>query len=354
MTQNTTYYIHSGNNVSVAVINPDTAKTELPAKVYSVQFNEVSGQFFLSVVADKYKTPSTVYGDALAQANRVTDRYLKSEGSVGAIFSGDKGSGKTLATALICNKALAAGVPVVQVSSAFHGPSFQEFMDSLGEAVVLFDEFAKVYERDKQERVLSFFDGATKVKRLVIITENDERMLSQYIIQRPGRFLYHFRFGKLSNETVLQYCNNAGLSSGDTGKIISLAKESKIFSFDMLVAIVDEVLTVEDLSFEEIVEVLNITSASQHNSKLLSVSSISNGKGEPILMPERIKDFVARVDSLQSFDISVPHPTQDDSYDYMSSRDVKYQDNVKLVMRSQEEDIYYTFTILPDVVLDWI
>ena len=42
--------------------------------------------------------------------------------------------------------------------------------------------------------MLSLFDGVSAGKKLFVITCNEIQSLSQYLINRPGRFHYHFRF----------------------------------------------------------------------------------------------------------------------------------------------------------------
>lgn len=63
--------------------------------------------------------------------------------------------------------------------------------------MILFDEYDKIFNDKKyncQAEMLSLFDGVSAGKKLFVITCNEIQSLSQYLINRPGRFHYHFRF----------------------------------------------------------------------------------------------------------------------------------------------------------------
>ena len=75
----------------------------------------------------------------------------------------------------------------------------------------MFDEFEKVFNIETnrgdslQTELLSLFDGLDDGKKLYVITCNDTRRLSEYLINRPGRFHYHFVVGAPSDDDIREY-----------------------------------------------------------------------------------------------------------------------------------------------------
>ena len=60
-------------------------------------------------------------------------------------------------------------------------------------------------EGDPQSGLLSLFDGTSQGKKLFIITCNSLSKLNDYLVNRPGRFHYHFRFEYPSSEEIMEY-----------------------------------------------------------------------------------------------------------------------------------------------------
>ena len=75
--------------------------------------------------------------------------------------------------------------------------------------MVIFDEFEKTFSKhddyDPQEEMLSLFDGLDNGKKLFVITCNQVSELSSYLINRPGRFHYHFTITNPNQEEVREY-----------------------------------------------------------------------------------------------------------------------------------------------------
>lgn len=179
-------------------IYDDTLKAydSLPAQTYTVCFSQMTG-FFLKVRPDLVvKEP--VYGVHPEKAEKVLRSFKVFQRNLGVILSGDKGIGKSLFARLLSAKAVEAGYPVIIVDQAF--PGIASYIESIEQEVVfLFDEFDKTFgsnhDSDPQSTFLSLFDGTSQGKKLFIITSNSLHGLNDYMVNRPGRFHYHFRFG---------------------------------------------------------------------------------------------------------------------------------------------------------------
>ena len=185
----------------------------LPANVYSVGFHPQNG-FYLKV-HNPLTVTEKLYGNHEQKVDKILKAYSLFERSLGVIFSGDKGIGKSIAARMLCEKALALGYPVILIENNYAG--LAQYIDSINqECVILFDEFEKIfkkhYDRDEgesdysnQEKLLNLFDGTSKVKHLYIITCNNIWDISSFITNRPGRFHYHIRWQYPSEDEIIAY-----------------------------------------------------------------------------------------------------------------------------------------------------
>ena len=91
-------------------------------------------------------------------------------------------------------------MPVIIVDTYI--PGLANFIEEIEqEVMVMFDEFDKTFGgvnksdgmADPQTELLTLFDGLAQGKKLYVITCNNLNTLSDYLVNRPGRFHYHFR-----------------------------------------------------------------------------------------------------------------------------------------------------------------
>jgi len=267
-------YMIDGSTVDVFKLNEETALDELPAKIYTIRFHQLRG-FYLEITKDKLELPSKIYGTVKARVDKCLKVYTERPASTGILLTGDKGTGKTLLMSLLANKAIdALNLPVILVKEAFTGTQFTSFLENIGECCLVFDEFGKMYttdnyeeERASQQSLLSLMDGVDKTKRLIIITENRELDINEFILNRPSRAYYHFRYHKLDEKSIRDYCDDYGIDEEAMLDIIDLSRRSRIFSFDMLQSIVEEYLRFDN-SVEEIIQDLNIDVREEAKPKL--------------------------------------------------------------------------------------
>lgn len=191
-------------------IYQDDLKTydELPAGTYIVRFNPMSG-FSLERSTDYVNAEEKIYGEANGKTDKILKAYNKMDNSLGLILSGDKGIGKSLFIRLLGEEVIKLGMPVIVVNRAFKG--IADFIESIDqEVLVLFDEFEKVFDKRKegvesQDDLLGLFDGMSQTKRLYAITVNELNRVSEYMINRPGRFHYHLRFDYPDSAGIREY-----------------------------------------------------------------------------------------------------------------------------------------------------
>lgn len=166
--------------------------------------------------ADDLVVSEKQYGTGPKKINRILKAYGKMDRSLGVILSGPKGIGKSMfARQLSIEARNKLGMSTIIVDANVQG--ITEILESIDdECLVLFDEFDKTYtaaryqeENDEtgseQNKLLSLFDGVSFKKKLYVVTCNQLYGLSDLIVDRPGRFHYHIRFGYPDAAQITQY-----------------------------------------------------------------------------------------------------------------------------------------------------
>lgn len=194
------------------IVYGDDLKTydNIPADIYTVRFSRMSG-FYLEKVGPFEIKESKIYGVHLNKIDKVSRSFTAFDRSLEVILSGAKGIGKSLFAKLLCNEEVSLGYPVLMVDTYY--PGIADYLESLKqEVVVFFDEFDKTFKphdnENPQEAMLSLFDGTTNGKKLFVITCNRVNDLNDYLVNRPGRFHYHFRFEYPSDNEIKEYLND--------------------------------------------------------------------------------------------------------------------------------------------------
>ncbi len=267
-------YMINNNTVNIINLNDETAIDILPPRVYTVRFTEMGG-FFLDIIKSKLDTPKKVYGGIPSRVEKCIKTYQARAAALGILLTGDKGTGKSLLVAALANAAIEQlAMPVILIKEPFGGTQFTSFIESIGECCLIFDEFGKMYPKHaedsqhSQQSLLSLMDGVDKAKRLIIMSENHIHDINEFILNRPSRVYYHFKYYKLEESSIIEYCNDQRVDMNITKEIIDLSRRARIFSFDMLKSISEEHLRFVDVSLEEIVEDLNIDISEQNNATM--------------------------------------------------------------------------------------
>ena len=242
----TTKYVLQGSDIFVISLDEKTALDVLPPNVYTVQHDPMRG-FYLRTGNAQLQVPKRIYGNALERVDKCIKTYIDRTTSTGILLTGDKGTGKTLLMSLIANEVInRLNLPVILIKEPYTGQPFVSFIESLGECCLMFDEFGKMYtssnheDKPNQDALLSLLDGVDKVKRMVIMSENSESSINEYMLNRPSRLYYHFKYFKLDEASIQDYCDDFKLPKEEIATIVDISRRSWVFSFDMLQTIVEE------------------------------------------------------------------------------------------------------------------
>lgn len=238
---------------------------KLEPGVYTVVFSKMQGYFLKKHTP--LKVTEKLYGKHEEKVSKLLASYDKFTRPMGVIFSGDKGIGKSIAARMLCEKSVDKGLPVILVEE--NTPDIAGFIDSIQqECVVLFDEFEKKFKKrndgddgdggNDQDALLSLFDGtSSQIKRMYLITCNDLWQLSDFLVNRPGRFHYHIRWSYPTADEIEAYLKDKVEEQyhGEIEKVVAFSYREKL-NFDCLRAIAFELNL--GTTFEEAIEDLNI------------------------------------------------------------------------------------------------
>lgn len=242
---------------------------ELPVGTYIVRFSQMQG-FYLDRYSGIEVNEDKIYGVHMAKINKVMRSFKQFSRNLGIILSGDKGIGKSLFARILCLASLEAGYPVIVVDQFV--PGIHSFLEEIEqEAVILFDEFDKTFSaghinsdddrrgggQSAQTSLLSLLDGLSAGKKLYIVTCNKFASLNEYLINRPGRFHYHFRFEYPTADEIRVYLQDKINKEywGEIPKVVLFASKVNL-NYDCLRAIAYELQNGE--KFEEAITDLNI------------------------------------------------------------------------------------------------
>jgi hypothetical protein len=233
------HYIISGSTVKVKGESSLTVSKKLPANNYVVKEDPQTG-LYLDIVPP-FTVPDRIFGDTIKRANRIMSTFNDRNGSTGILLSGEKGSGKTLLAKYLSVECAKLGYPTIIVNNDWCGDDFNQLIQNIDEpAVVIFDEFEKIYNEEKQDEVLTLLDGVYPTKKLFIITCNDKWRINQHMRNRPGRLYYMLDYRGLDKNFIIEYCESTLKDKKYTNTICKISSLFDSFNFDILKALVEE------------------------------------------------------------------------------------------------------------------
>lgn len=227
----------------------------LPAGNYVIKKDQFENLFLEKI--DSFEIKGKRYGDLDKNTDRILNTFLDRPASTGVMLAGEKGSGKSLLAKSIALKAADQGIPTIVINAPWTGDKFFSFLQNIEQpTVILFDEFEKVYDSQDQESILTLLDGVFPSRKLFILTCNDKWRVDSHMRNRPGRIYYMMDFKGLTNDFIIEYCQDNLKNTQYIEKICQISSLFSEFNFDMLKALVEE-MNRYDESPEQALKMLN-------------------------------------------------------------------------------------------------
>ncbi|EBS4516469.1 ATP-binding protein [Salmonella enterica subsp. enterica serovar Braenderup] len=251
-------YNQSGEIITIAHEFGNKIET-IPAGTYTVEQNPQTGEFYL-LRSNPFTRPAKVYGEMTSRNEKVINTFMKREGkNTGVLLSGTKGAGKTQLAKDVSIELHKMGIPTIIVQNCFTSGGFINFIKSIQDrALILFDEFEKVYnEREDQEAILTLLDGTGSYNKLYILTSNN-RNVSEFLRNRPSRIFYHFEYKKLAKSLMLDLLNDKLVNKSFIPQFETLWEVAETISFDMIQCLVEELNRYPTQTFTETFRELNV------------------------------------------------------------------------------------------------
>ena len=272
--------------------------------IYKVKYSRQDKTYFADPIqATSYPLPEKIYGDSENIANIIWNEYLQSGNkSLGGMFIGFKGSGKSLTIRLISNLATQAGLAVFLVEDIEGKIELAQWLSNLRNCVIVLDEFSKIFTPYQQEKMLNLFADDLQTHKLFLISENYESRISEFISNRPGRILFNIKFDKLSIDIINEYLDDHNVNNTEMrDSIINFSKTNLEFSIDHLIAIVNFHKKYPTFEFKHLARLLNIRSNGLNASVFITYNSLYAVEEETEEILE-VRDFSVESEQLNAID----------------------------------------------------
>lgn len=244
---------------------------KLSPAIYEVNFTKDLG-FYLVRKYSSYPLPNSIYNFNNIEvksdlATLFLDRFYAEPSNLGVMLIGEKGTGKSLLMKRTANLAIESGMPVITIENSYNAEQLAKFLSSIkDDAVVLFDEFEKKYDseedpenRPSQAGLLSFFDGTSVHRKLIIVTANKREGINQFFLNRPSRIRYVIDYKGLTSEFITSYLQQHLNHPEVTEAVLNELELVPSVNFDLLKNVVEEVnLLYPAESVKAIMSIINI------------------------------------------------------------------------------------------------
>lgn len=232
-------------------------------KIYTLKYDSWTESSFLIESGIK-KLPKEIVGTSINNfCNKVINYHKNNNESVGILFSGIKGGGKTMTCKLISEK---SNLPTITIDNEFPILKLTDFFSSLKEdTCIIFDEIEKNSKYWNTQYLLGFLDGINSfANNIIMMTCNDYNKLDVNILNRCSRIRYHKKFNGLSEKDINEIINikfnnkNKLKTKEEIDNIKSILNKVKIKSYDNILSICDEILNNENEDIKDLIDDMNI------------------------------------------------------------------------------------------------
>jgi len=213
--------------------------------------------------AERFKPRPKYYGRMIKDVNRTWNTYnkFKEEDEKQFVFGavGFKGMGKTEYLSLIANKAMdEENMICVLVAEIQSSPELIQFLSSLDNVFILFDEFGKVFPRGSQSLMLTMFNNLNQKHRIIAASDNTLDAFDEFFKDRTGRIYYLLEFWSIDQEIIEEYSKDSGATPEFIKEIVKASKRVANFSMDHIQGLLKEHRWYPDETLEDMLYYLNL------------------------------------------------------------------------------------------------
>ncbi|WWZ74766.1 ATPase [Proteus phage J3S] len=206
--------------------------------------------------------PSKIYGDPSAKVMDVmkTIHDRSPQNNTGVLAVGEKGSGKTMMLNILNNElASKMGFPVIHFDAPYDAATITSMIELAGRPLVFFiDEFEKKYQhKDQQNDLLTIMDGGINTGNVFLLSAN-VKSVSEYMIDRPNRIHYTFKYDHLGWDIIQDYLNDK-LDDKTKAEYFKIMSENSNMNFDILQNLTAEVNRFPDRPFVDSVKMMGLS-----------------------------------------------------------------------------------------------
>lgn len=208
---------------------------QVPVGVYEVCMSMTG--IWLEKIADKFEFPYKIYGLQTELMDHIIKTYDNTEGNMGVLLWGTKGSGKTVIAKQLCNR---LQLPVIIVKSA--EPAVLDFISTLAtDCVIFLDEFEKNF-KESDGSILTLMDGVynSSFRKIFLLTTN-ELKINENLLGRPSRIRYVKEFRNLELRAVEEYLDENLKDQSIRQEVINYIDTLSISTIDILKTVVEEI-----------------------------------------------------------------------------------------------------------------
>lgn len=260
-----TEFIKIGDRI---VAKPKGADYDLiPGKVYDLSYDRWNEESILKENGE-LNLPSKIYSTTRDNTfkKRVISYFNNAfTSTTGVMLAGTKGTGKTVMAKILAKD---CNLPIIVVDPEYPASRLTKYFKTFETPVcILFDEVDKSFQTDL---MLDFLDGLQKTtKKLVVMTCNDLNKVSEYLQDRCSRIRYLRKYTPEDNLAFLDILiKDMGIKDVET--VSTYCKENiKLLSMDNIVSFLNEVklleeeLTNNEITLDEVIEIMNIATKNE-------------------------------------------------------------------------------------------
>lgn len=241
-------FADDGTDLTLLPVTTVTTE-ELQPGTYTFAYQQMRG-IWLTHCAAVPDIEMKVYGDTNYRVQKTMNAFKRRKGNTGVLLAGEPGMGKSVFVKLLAAEAKKMGMPIIIIKQDY-GPGMIDLLAKIHtECLVIMDEFEKIFSGDNddarngdvssQNKLLSLMDGMDSNKKLFVASVNDTWRVSRFMLNRPGRFFYHFEFSNLNQGQITEYLSDRLTDQSKLPFLVTSLIGHKM-NYDSLAAIVEEI-----------------------------------------------------------------------------------------------------------------